>query len=97
MPWLLSTAGYGVLVDNAETSLHRLASESPGAWSVEVEAPELRLRVFAGPRPADVVRRLSERVGRQPEPDPYVFGPWYQPRDDEQAILARRSRPTSTR
>jgi Glycosyl hydrolases family 31/Galactose mutarotase-like len=41
MPWLLSTAGYGVLVDSPETSLHRL--DSPGAWSVEVETRQLRM------------------------------------------------------
>ena len=97
MPWLLSTSGYGVLVDNTETSLFRL--DRGRTWSVEVEAPRLRLRVFAGPRPADVLRRLTARIGRQPAPPgPFVFGPWYQPRDDEQAILAdlqRRDVPLS--
>jgi alpha-glucosidase (family GH31 glycosyl hydrolase) len=88
MPWLLSTVGYGVLADNPETSLFRLGTDSAGAWSLEVEAETLRLRVFAGPGPADVVRRLSARIGRQPAPPaPFVFGPWYQPRGDEQAIL----------
>jgi alpha-glucosidase (family GH31 glycosyl hydrolase) len=87
MPWLLSTAGYGVLVDNPETSLHRL--DSPGAWSVEVETRQLLMRVFSGPRPAGALRRMSASVGRQPPPPaPFVFGPWYQPRDDEEAILA---------
>jgi alpha-glucosidase (family GH31 glycosyl hydrolase) len=92
MPWLLSTAGYGVLVDSPQTSLHRLGSDSPEAWSVEVEAARLRLRVFAGPRPAGALRRLTARIGRQPRPVPHVFGPWYQPRDDEVAILARLQR-----
>ena len=87
MPWLLSTAGYGVLVDNPQTSLFRLGGAR--SWSVEVDASELRLRAFSGPRPADVLRRLTAAIGRQPTPAPYVFGPWYQPRDDEAAILAR--------
>jgi alpha-glucosidase (family GH31 glycosyl hydrolase) len=35
--------------------------------------------VFAGPTPADVVRRLGERIGRQPPPAaPWFFGPWFQ-------------------
>jgi alpha-glucosidase (family GH31 glycosyl hydrolase) len=91
MPWLLSSAGYGVLVDNPETSRFRLASEQPDAWSVEVGAPVLRLRVFAGPRPADVLRRFTARVGRQPPPPaPWVLGPWYQPTGpNEEADLAR--------
>ena len=51
-----------------------------GVWSVEVEAAHLNLRVFAGPRPADVLRRFTERLGRQPPAaEPFFFGPWYQP------------------
>ena len=79
MPWLLSTRGFGVLLDNTETSRFHLADERPDAWSAEVDAAQLRLRVFAGPRPADVVRRLTERIGRQPQPAaPWFFGPWFQ-------------------
>ncbi len=49
--------------------------------------------MFAGPRPAGVLRRLTERIGRQPPPPaPFVFGPWYQPRDEEERILARLQR-----
>ena len=93
MPWLLSSAGYGVLLDNGEESLFRLGSHRRGAWSAEVRARELRLRVFAGPRPADVLRRLTAHIGRQPRPPaPFVLGPWYQPRDDEKQILARLQR-----
>jgi orotate phosphoribosyltransferase len=78
MPWLVSTAGYGVLVDDNEPSWFRLGSDQTDAWSLEVEAPRLELRVFAGPRPADVVRRLTERIGRQPRPRaPWVLGPWF--------------------
>ena len=80
MPWLLSTAGYGVLVANTETSSFRLGTDDPGAWSLEAQAPRLTFRVFAGPRPADVVRRLTRFTGRQPKPAaPWFFGPWYQP------------------
>ena len=78
MPWLLSTRGYGVLVDNLEESLHRLGSDRPDAWSVETLAPELSFRVLAGPAPADVLRRLTERTGRQPKPlAPWFLGPWF--------------------
>ena len=103
MPWLLSSRGYGVLLDNDETHYFRLGSDRPEVWSVEVTAtpdgmvrapaPEgLRLRVFAGPRPADVLARFTASVGRQPEPDaPWVLGPWFQPGgslDDQLAQLA---------
>jgi alpha-glucosidase len=90
VPWLLSSRGFGVLVDNPETSYFRLGTDDPGRWSVEVTgAPQgmpplpppdaLRLRVFGGPRPADALRRFTARTGRQPEPDaPWVLGPWIQ-------------------
>ena len=105
IPWLLSTAGYGVLVDNPETSIHRLGSEDADAWSLEVvKAPpgqpgaelgppvtELRLRFFAGPRPAGALRRFSEAVGRQPRAAaPWVYGPWYQPGNDAEELAALR-------
>ena len=69
-----------MLVTNDETSVFRLATDQPDAWSVEAAAPRLGLRVVAGPKPADVVRRFSELVGRQPPVEaPFFFGPWWQP------------------
>jgi alpha-glucosidase (family GH31 glycosyl hydrolase) len=91
VPWILSSRGYGLLVDNDETAYHDLATPArPDAWSIEVVgSPEgmtprpgptiLRFRVFAGPHPADVLRRFTAAVGRQPAPAArWVFGPWYQ-------------------
>jgi len=90
VPWLLSSRGLGVLVDNPEVSYFRLATDAPDRWSVEVTgAPEgwtplpppetLTFRVFAGPTPADALRRFTKRTGRQPAPAaPWVLGPWIQ-------------------
>ena len=80
LPWLLSTAGYGVLLDNAETSMFHLATEQPDVWSAEVSARRLAFRVFAGPRPADVLERFTARLGRQPPvAAPWMLGAWWQP------------------
>ncbi|MBA3328661.1 MAG: glycoside hydrolase family 31 protein, partial [Solirubrobacterales bacterium] len=88
IPWLLSSRGVGFLVDNDETSTFALGTDRAGAWSVSVAAPVLRARVFAGPAPADVLRRFSARVGRQPPPAaPFFLGPWWQPAGDEGADL----------
>jgi len=112
IPWLLSSSGYGVLVDNPETSSFRLGSDQQDAWSVEVakappgelgaeQAPpvtELRLRFFAGPKPADALRRFSAAVGRQPRAGaPWVYGPWFQPGDLEadMATLRKADAPVS--
>jgi alpha-glucosidase (family GH31 glycosyl hydrolase) len=91
IPWLLSTAGYGVLVENPETSYFTL--DQAGSWNVRlvaappdelgaISAPppsRLELRFFGGPRPADVLRRYTDLTGVQPKPEaPWVLGPWVQ-------------------
>jgi alpha-glucosidase (family GH31 glycosyl hydrolase) len=103
VPWLLSSAGYGVLVDNTETSYYRLGTDRAAGWSVEVTAAppdqpqgaaapapdELSLRVFAGPKPADALARFTAATGRQPRAAaPWYFGPWVQPSGDDEAQVA---------
>ena len=84
IPWLLSSRGYGVLIDNDELSYHRLRSDDPSAWSMEVEATTLRFRVFGGPTPAAALQRYTAAVGRQPgNPPPWFFGPWLEPDTDD--------------
>ncbi len=93
VPWLLSTAGYGVLLDNQQTSYFRLGSSDPNAWSVEAQATSLSLRFVAGPAPGDALRRLTEITGRQPAPAaPWVFGPWYQPTGSDVLVQAKSLR-----
>jgi alpha-glucosidase (family GH31 glycosyl hydrolase) len=97
VPWLLSSRGYGVLIDRDETSQFHLASDQAGVWSAEVQSHALSLRVFAGPRPAQVLRRFTAATGRQPPPvQPWQFGPWFQtgqpntvPLDEEAGYLAK--------
>ena len=113
MPWLLSSAGYGVLVDDTRSSYFRLGTDRADAWSLEVTgAPEgtaeaatappttsLTLRFFAGPRPAGVLRRLTRATGRQPPPEPWYLGPWFQRTGDDEvadaAALRRADAPVS--
>ncbi|MCP3804045.1 hypothetical protein NLX83_32720 [Allokutzneria sp. A3M-2-11 16] len=102
VPWLLSSKGYGVLVDNAETSYFKLGD--PKAWSAEVTGkpdgettaapvPSPRsfgFRVFAGPRPADALARFTKATGRQPSPAaPWLFGPWVQATGDQHQQAAQ--------
>lgn len=89
VPWMLSTEGYGVLIDNDETSHFRLGSETPGEWSLEADAPNLRLRFFAGPSPAKALRRFTAATGRQPRARaPWFYGPWFQTGQANQIDLA---------
>ncbi len=86
IPWLLSSRGAGFLVTNDGHSRFRLGAP----WSVEVDGDAVGFDVFAGPEPADVLRRFTARVGRQPRAAaPFYFGPWWQPHGDEGANLAQ--------
>ncbi|MBK5231478.1 MAG: glycoside hydrolase family 31 protein [Thermoleophilia bacterium] len=104
MPWLLSTAGYGVLVENSEPSYFRLGTDQADTWSLElsrdvdglarqpVDAPSPRsisIRFFAGPKPAGALRRMSAAIGRQPAPAPWFLGPWVQSKDGDQETIDR--------
>lgn len=85
IPWLLSSRGYGVLIDNDEISYHRLGTTSAETWAMEVETTEMRFRVFGGPEPVDALRRYTDALGRQPSDyAPWFFGPWLQTERDEQ-------------
>ena len=77
MPWFLSTAGYGFLLDS--TWLNRFDLQGGPGWRVDTAEPTVRFDVVAGPKPLDVLERYTSLVGRQPEPAPWFFGPWYQP------------------
>jgi sulfoquinovosidase len=79
IPWLLSTHGYGVLLDSNATSRFHLNDP----WTMDVDSSTLAYKVYAGPKPADVLSRFSADVGRQPPAAaPFYFGPWWQPKGD---------------
>ncbi len=78
VPWVLSSRGYGVLVEEDEVS--RTTLDDP--WSLDVDGSSLRYAVYAGPRPADALARFTKDVGRQPPVEaPFFFGPWWQPQN----------------
>jgi alpha-glucosidase (family GH31 glycosyl hydrolase) len=97
VPWLLSSRGYGVLIDRDETSTFHLATDPKNAWSAEVRSRAIALRVFGGPTLAQVLRRFTAATGRQPAPvAPWQFGPWFQtgqpntvPTADEASFLSK--------
>ncbi|HVE69647.1 MAG TPA: TIM-barrel domain-containing protein [Solirubrobacteraceae bacterium] len=95
IPWLLSTRGLGVLIDQTHRSRFRLGSERSDAWQAETETGSFRFTVFAGPKPSDVVRRYSAYAGRQPEPRRWLFGPWVQFRDGWEARFRERDVPAT--
>ena len=91
IPWLLSTRGYGVLVDNDETSVlppRQRRRATPGRVEVagarSLRAARLR-RARAGRRRCGASPRASAASRRAAAP--FYFGPWFQP------TRRRRGRP----
>lgn len=113
MPWLLSTGGYGVLLEDTRPSYFRIGTDQTNAWSVEVSRKvdglanqpadppspaSITLQFFAGPKPADALRRLTAEIGRQPAAAPWFLGPWVQSKGGDQTTadtLLQNDIPTS--
>jgi alpha-glucosidase (family GH31 glycosyl hydrolase) len=82
IPWLLSSRGFGFLLGGSAKSLFTLGAP----WSVANDGSRLAYHVYAGPRPAQALRRFTADVGRQPPPAaPFFFGPWWQASGDASA------------
>src|SRR3954453_17066671 len=59
VPWLVSSRGYGALIDRDEPSRFHLGTDPADAWVAEVDAPKLALRIFGGPTDPAALRRLE--------------------------------------
>lgn len=89
IPWLLSSRGFGFLLEGSAKSLFTLGAP----WSVANDGSRLAYRVYAGPRPAQALGRFTADVGRQPAPAaPFYFGPWWQPTGDALANIRQLRR-----
>lgn len=85
VPWILSSRGYGLLIEGASPSAFTLGSP----WTATNDGSRLTYRVYAGPQPAQALERFTHDVGRQPPPAaPFFLGPWWQPSGDGAANVA---------
>ncbi len=78
VPWILSTRGFGICIDDDEISYFRIRTVRSDAWNLEVESTSIHFRLFFGPTPLEALDRFTAATGRQGEPQPWFFGPWYQ-------------------
>ncbi|HOU54210.1 MAG TPA: alpha-glucosidase [Myxococcota bacterium] len=70
MPHVVTADGRSWLLENEETSFFDLSSS--GRIAVRTWAPEVRIRVFHGVTPLELVERLTEFTGRMREPPDWV-------------------------
>jgi alpha-glucosidase (family GH31 glycosyl hydrolase) len=75
-PFLLSSRGYGLLLDTTAHATFDLRTDRAGCYRVRVDAPQLALYLIAGPHPQTVLERHARLVGLPPLPPRWAFGVW---------------------
>ena len=78
VPWVLSTRGYGRGDRARRGELHPVPHRGGRPLERRRRSGRLDYVVFAGPTPLDALARFTAHTGRQPEPERWWFGPWYQ-------------------
>ncbi|MGC4806043.1 alpha-xylosidase [Micromonospora sp. DT233] len=76
VPFYLSSAGYGVLVDHPEHVSFEVASEVVAQTQFSVEGQSLTYLVIDGPTPKDVLRRYTALTGRPARVPAWSYGLW---------------------
>ena len=74
-PFLLSSRGYGLLLETAARATFDLRTEA-GSYCVHVEANQLRLFLLYGPHPQTVIERHARIVGLPPLSPEWALGVW---------------------
>ncbi len=73
-PEMISSRGYGFLLDQSENAYFRLASDVPNRWRVAVASSRLTFIVAPGDAPR-AIAALSEITGRHRLPPAWSMGP----------------------
>jgi alpha-glucosidase len=73
VPWLLSSRGFGFLLDDPRRSAWEMRSPRPDAWAVGVPGAGLAFVLVGGP-PARAIDRYTALTGRPPAVPPLGLG-----------------------
>jgi alpha-D-xyloside xylohydrolase len=76
MPFLLSSRGYGLLLDTTARATFDLRTELRNGYCVRVAAGQLDFYLIAGPHPQTIIERQAQLIGRPPLPPLWAFGVW---------------------
>jgi alpha-glucosidase (family GH31 glycosyl hydrolase) len=79
IPFLLSSAGYGVWVDSSRWMQFDLAATASDVWTLEADLGSdetLRLEWFTGADPITLISRFTRRTGPAALPPLWAFGLW---------------------
>ncbi len=88
MGWLMSSAGYGVLLGNSERSVFELCSERDDSWRLETFAAQLRFKLMARDTLLELIGELTLHTGRIVQPPAWTFAPWNDSLQTEERVRA---------
>lgn len=77
IPFVISTRGYGLLVNTTRRLWYDLGATSEEWFGFECENEILDLYVIHGPSPAEVIDRYTQITGRPFLPPKWGFGLWF--------------------
>ena len=76
MPIYLSSSGYALALDTPYRSIFSMCSEDEDVVRVEAWESEMRMRLFAGSTPLELIEKLTGWTGRPEVPPLFAFAPW---------------------
>ncbi len=76
IPFYMSSEGYGVFADHTGPVSYEVCSEKVGFVSTSVPGEQLRMHIFYGETPADIIKAYTALTGRPALPPAWSFGLW---------------------
>jgi len=76
VPFFISTAGYGVFVDDYSGGVFDMGEAVPSAWSLDFPVNTLTLYILPGPEPQEILKKYIMLTGRPPLPPRWSYLPW---------------------
>ena len=76
VPFLLSTAGYGLFIHTGRRCTFNLGTESCETFTMQVDGPILDLFIIVADSPAEIIETYARLTGFAPVPPKWSFGLW---------------------
>lgn len=76
IPFLISTNGYGLLLDTGAKVIWELGTISCQSYTLNIEGTTLDAYWIYGPTPAEILARYTDLTGHAPMPPDWSFGLW---------------------
>jgi alpha-D-xyloside xylohydrolase len=92
IPFLMSTAGYGLFVNSSHPMIFRMGSESSISYSIHVADCCLDYFLIYGPDMKRILKRYADLTGHAPVPPKWSFGFWvsragYRSREEVETVV----------